>query len=160
MSSPQRARRTSRDLVYDGNNPSQPDPGPTRDTAFGCEGHHRVRMTGTHIRGGNLDASYIVLDDLLVIADGLFRSNSVSERPTYHDARMRTQHDNMDPRIRELLRQRCPRLPRPIVRVVYHDLPTSMEEVPDQLLAALQDLLAQFVRRLTAFAAYTRINKR
>ena len=55
---------------------------------------------------------------------------------------------------------RRPRLPRPVIRVVYHDLPSPMEEVPDQLFAALQDLLAQLVRRLTAFAAYTRISKR
>ena len=35
---------------------------------FGGEGYHRVRMTGTHVWGGDLDASYVVLNDLLVIA--------------------------------------------------------------------------------------------
>ena len=141
MSSPQRARRTSRDLVYDGNNPSLPDPGPIRGTAFGCEGYHRVRMTGTDVWGGDLDASYIVLNDLLVIADRLFRFNNVSERPTCHDAHVRTQHDNMDPRIRELLRQRCPRLSRPVVCIVDDDLSTSVKEVPDDLFASFQDVL-------------------
>ena len=35
---------------------------------FGGEWHPKGRITGTHVWGGDLDASYVVLNDLLVIA--------------------------------------------------------------------------------------------
>lgn len=54
----------------------------------------------------------------------------------------------MDARLVELLRHSIAALSRAVVRVVDHDLPSRVEEIPDLLLTALEDCLPQLDRLL------------
>lgn len=44
----------------------------------------------------------------------------------------------------ELLRHSSPLFTAPVIRVVDNALPPGVEEIPDELLTAVQNLLAQF----------------
>ena len=55
----------------------------------------------------------------------------------------RTEEDDMDPRLVELVRGLLSRLAASVVCIVDDDLPTRVEEVPDELLAPDGNLLPQ-----------------
>lgn len=55
----------------------------------------------------------------------------------------RTEHDDVNARLLELLRNGVATHTRPVVSVVDDDLAAGVEEVPDELLAAFHHLLAK-----------------
>ena len=69
-----------------------------------------------------------------------------------------TEHDDVNARLVELLRHRVTTFACPVVGVVNDDLPTRVEEVPDELFASRQDLLSQGNRFWALFSLFDAIS--
>ena len=48
---------------------------------FGGEWHPKGRITGTHVWGGDLDASDVSFDDFLVVTDGFYGLGQTKRHP-------------------------------------------------------------------------------